>query len=66
MDRWMDGDSKGQGGLTSTVWPVVSPVGAACVAAGRLSLLPANRCHADAAKHPPVTQSCVCFKSLPG
>lgn len=66
IDQWMDGGSKGQEGVTSLDLPAVSPVGAACVAAGRLSPLPANRSRAGIAKHPPVTQSRVCFKSLPG
>lgn len=57
MNGWMERESKAQGGVTSLDSPVVSPVGAACVAAGRLSLPPANRGHTGAAKHPPVTQS---------
>lgn len=43
MDEWMDGERKGQGGVAGLDSPVVSPGGAACVAAGRLSPLPANR-----------------------
>lgn len=38
--------SKAQGGATGLDSPAVSPVGAACVAAGRLSPLPANLGHA--------------------
>lgn len=50
-----DGWSWWRTGRNARTPPAASPVGAACVAAGRLSPLPAKHGHAGGAEHPPVT-----------
>lgn len=61
INQWTDEEGAGKNDR-----PAVSPVGAACAAAGRLSPLLANCHHAGSPKHPPVTQSSVCCCSQGG